>query len=149
MDGIVTAGTGYARPMHWPAHDWEQVPIASRVHVAAGRPVPLGLPVHLVGTVHARLEHGRWIAECPACPSAQFVDPADARFFCVEPNCGNGGANAWFTVIWPDERERLAVERAALRLPVDERNWVHPSDLTLMARAHRTWSALITVGAAS
>jgi hypothetical protein len=145
VDGIVTAGTGYQRPVHWPAHDWDRLPIATRVHVVVGRPVPLGLPTHPVGTVHARLEHGRWLAECAGCPSAQYVDPADPRFFCVD--CGNAGSNAWFAVVWPDEQERLALERAAVRLPVDDRNWVHPDDLTVMARAYRVWSTVITKGA--
>jgi hypothetical protein len=145
VDGITTAGNGYHRPMHWPTQDWEQLPIAARVHVVTGRPVPLGLPTHPVGTVHARLELGRWLAECGCCPSAQFVDPADPRFFCVD--CGNGGTNSWWTVVWPDEQERVAVERAALQLPVDDRNWVHPDDLTTMARAHRTWSKLVGASA--
>lgn len=145
MEGITTAATGYRRPVHWPNTDWERLDYAQRVHALCGKGIPVGLPIHPVGQVHARLEAGRWLAECACCPSAQLVDPADPRFFCVEETCGNGGTRAWFTVVWPTPKTRVSIERAAVALPPDQRNWVHPADLTLMARAHRQLSTLVTV----
>lgn len=37
-------------------------------------------------SVNARVENGRWIADCE-CGGATFVDPEDPRFFCF--SCGN------------------------------------------------------------
>ena len=34
-------------------------------------------------TTTARVELGRWIADCAFCPSAQVVSPLDPRFLCA------------------------------------------------------------------
>lgn len=141
MDGITTAANGYHRPTHWPNRDWEALPHSHRVHVVCSRAVPIGVPRHPDRAVHARMEAGRWLAECAGCPSAQFVSPADPWFCCVEITCG--WARSWCSVVWPDEHERLAVELAAAQLPVDDRNWVHRDDRTDTADGHRRLSRLI------
>lgn len=57
-------------------------------------------------TAYARVDLGRWIADCPWCKSAQFASREDHRFFCTE--CGNAPVHgAWITVLWPDEWEEI------------------------------------------
>lgn len=55
--------------------------------------------------VFARLEVGRWIADCK-CGGAEYVDPADPIFFCM--SCGNteyGGAIR--PVVFPEKRNEI------------------------------------------
>lgn len=73
--------------------------------------------------VYAFANHGRWMAQCPFCKSAQVAFEADRRFLCAE--CGNGesGGKA-LPVVWPDDRARLRIEAALAPRPRDNRNWV-------------------------
>jgi hypothetical protein len=82
----------------------------------------------LAPVVKARLNHGRWIGDCGlpdaarqrVCLNAQYVDPDDTRFFCVEcHNADCGGA--WRPVLWP--ADRAAVEAPLEGLPAREQNW--------------------------
>lgn len=94
-----------------------------------GRGVPDPTDAPPVGaSVMARLNHGRWIGDCGLddavrerrCLNAQFVDPDDPRFFCVECfNAANGGR--WRPVTWP--ANRALVEAELESLPVPEQNW--------------------------
>lgn len=70
--------------------------------------------------VYPQINHGRWVADCPECSSAQIVTPADPRLFCVE--CLSG----WFQLTFP--ADPLAAEQAVKGLPVREQNWWHPDD---------------------
>ena len=140
MEGITTAGD-YLRPQHWPTRDWEALPHSHRVHILCSRAVPLAVPRQPDRAVHARLEAGRWLAECGGCPSAQFVDPADPWYCCVETGCPWGAS--WARVIWPDDDERLALERAAVQLPVGDRNWIHRDHHGETVLAYRVHSRLI------
>lgn len=50
---------------------------------------------------HARIDYGRWIADCPyGCGGAQVPPWTDRRFFCI--NCANGGTGKWCPLEWPD-----------------------------------------------
>lgn len=76
-----------------------------------------------VGTVKARVNHGRWVADCPACPSAQL---AGETFVCAD--CGSGP----FTVVWP--RSAGKIEDALEVRPVANRNW-NPGESLARLRA--------------
>ncbi|OLZ72577.1 hypothetical protein AVW11_04075 [Streptomyces amritsarensis] len=65
-------------------------------------------------SIHARINHGRWVADC-VCGSAQVVTPADPRFAC--PECGYG----WARVLFPPKPAAAEAE-VADRAP-HERNW--------------------------
>jgi hypothetical protein len=95
-------------------------------HQTAGRGyhgVP-GLPPldRADGQALAYVSHGRWVADCPSCASAQEVDPADPQFWC--PMCQ---LPSWRTLLVPGKRELARIEAALLARPNPEnRNWMPP-----------------------
>ena len=71
------------------------------------------------GEVAARINHGRWLVDCPGCNSALVVDLGQPVFMCVE--CGNAGNEGkWFAVTVP--RNRKAIEDELLKRPWNGRN---------------------------
>jgi hypothetical protein len=70
----------------------------------------------------ARVNHGRWLVDCPYCSGAELADRDDPRFFCL--SCYNAGAGgAWLPVQFPGGRE--GIESALLeRKQAETRNWV-------------------------
>jgi len=60
------------------------------IKAAARKGFILSLEVGAVG-VTARIDHGRWIADCE-CKGAEYVDPDEPVFFCLSClNAANGG----------------------------------------------------------
>jgi hypothetical protein len=87
-----------------------------------------GIPPHMPTTeqvatsptVQVRANHGRWIVDCPFCPSAQVAAFDDHRFFCTD--CGNKAVLGKFVAIeWPSEAEQIDDVLSA-RLP-ENANW--------------------------
>ncbi len=75
-------------------------------------------------SVKAEVNHGRWVARCPFCTSAQVVTPADARFLCAGADgCANGPVRGAFVpIVFPSAQEQI--EAALLARPNREtRNW--------------------------
>lgn len=75
----------------------------------------------------ARVEGGRWIADCPFCPSAQVVSPADPRFLCAGlDGCANGEIRGAFArVVFPAEPVREQIECVLCERPDrGTRNWL-------------------------
>ena len=71
------------------------------------------------GEVAARINHGRWLVDCPGCNSALVVDLSAPVFMCVE--CGNAGNEGqWFKVTVPTNRK--AIETELLKRPWNGRN---------------------------
>lgn len=114
----------YTPPPSRPADAWQLVPPAERVvrwyEEQAQRRLPRPTGTILGVRVYPQINHGRWVADCPECSSAQIVTPADPRFFCVE--CLSG----WFRLTFPSDVP--AAEQAVKDLPLRERNWWHPDD---------------------
>lgn len=67
--------------------------------------------------IHAVVNHGRWVVECPVCASAQIGEPTDQRFYCGQ--CGNG----WFKVVYPDNFMEIEAVLAKVALP-ENTNWL-------------------------
>lgn len=64
-----------------------------------------------------RANWGRWIVECPVCPSALLLQPDDSTFQCWD--CGAAGDTEW-----PEESMREGVERLLSMRPNEiTRNW--------------------------
>lgn len=63
----------------------------------------------------AEIDFGRWIARCPVCGGAEYVDPDEQIFYCFD--CGNRetGGDAR-PVKFPEERERI--EKLVMTRPV-------------------------------
>ena len=71
------------------------------------------------GEIAARINHGRWLVDCPGCNSALVVDLGQPVFMCVE--CGNAGNEGkWFQVAIPSNRK--AIEAELLKRPMNGRN---------------------------
>lgn len=58
--------------------------------------------------VHARIDFGRWIADCE-CGGAEYVDPDEPIFFCL--SCGNSATSGRAReVIFPGNRDAIEKE---------------------------------------
>ena len=77
------------------------------------------IPDTVIGTVKARLNRGRWIADCPEddCFGACVVTSLDPIYFC--PDCGSG----WYEVIFPKNKAKIEAE--VLKRRVTRRGLVH------------------------
>lgn len=62
----------------------------------------------------ARVDYGRWVAECPFCGGSCMVDPDDPFFFCL--HCSGNGSGEAGPVTFPVKRDE--VETAVLEWPV-------------------------------
>ncbi len=82
--------------------------------------------------VRARIDFGRWLADCE-CGAAGYVDPADPNcFFCL--NCGTAAVNgAMRMVAFPVNRE--ALERELLKRPVAEPAHLPPVDTAINSKS--------------
>lgn len=114
----------YLPPPDRPADAWQLVPPAERViawyEEKQQRRLPRRSGTVLGVSVYPQINHGRWVADCPECSSAQIVTPADPRMFCVE--CLSG----WFVLAFPPDVP--AAEESVADLPVRDQNWWHPDD---------------------
>lgn len=115
---------------------------AERPHYAWGARTdgrPRELPRAIAPGIAARLEanHGRWVAHCPFCPSAQVASEGDRRLLCIAcDNAPVGGA--WVRVAWPSEPERRAIEDAlGRRADPRNRNWTPEESAEDLRRENR------------
>lgn len=81
--------------------------------------------------VYARIDFGRWIADCE-CGGASYVDISDDFFFC--PLCGNQANEGKARhVIFPDDRLRQEIEKELLQRKVKPRFGLVGTDAALNA----------------
>ncbi len=80
----------------------------------------LSLAPGLQGAVAARLEWGRWLADCPFCSGAELVSRAQPRFFCISCGMKQNGGHA-MTAVFPPNRE--VIESALENLPRYLQQW--------------------------
>jgi len=79
----------------------------------------------------AQINHGRWIATCPACGvGVEYVDPEEKIFYCF--SCGNyaiggDGRRVQFPRNW------VAIEKRVMERPVKKRKGANYIDREFMA----------------
>ncbi|MFD9225375.1 hypothetical protein ACFWDI_36445 [Streptomyces sp. NPDC060064] len=124
----------YSPPPQEPANAWDLLQPAERVIAYMERvqqrrlPRPQGV---LPGEVLiARIDAGRWVAQCPHCSSAQVVTPDDPRMWCVE--CLPDG---WSRVRFP--ADPAATEATVEGQPTRERFWWADDDTAWNRRRPR------------
>lgn len=121
---VQRAETYYLPPTPLAPDAWALVPPAARCtrwyEVKQQRRIELPDGLLLGHITYARIDAGRWVADCP-CGSAQVVTPTDPRLGC--PECGA----AWFPLTFPDDV--AAAEAAVAELLPAERFWWHPDDV--------------------
>ncbi|WP_405769332.1 transposase [Actinacidiphila glaucinigra] len=122
MIPVVRAEAFYTPPWRL-ADQWATVPPAERClrwyELKQQRRIQAPEGMILGHRLWARINHGRWVADCP-CGSAQVVSPADRRFAC--PECGAG----WFPIVFPADVD--AAEASIVGQLPHERNWWNPDD---------------------
>ncbi|MFI2314081.1 hypothetical protein AMK17_25395 [Streptomyces sp. CB00072] len=126
-DAIVQAETYYLPPpprRGQPAQDWSQVPGAELVYRWAEYRLSRRVSVPTASVpdhpgLYARIDDGRWLAECDACRAAWIVSVLDPRFGCVE--CKRD----WVPLIVPTDIPAAEAEALAQGL---SRFWWHPDD---------------------
>jgi hypothetical protein len=69
----------------------------------------------------AYVNHGRWVADCPSCRSAQVVTPNDPRFLCVCGNADTGGK--WLPISFPLPADMNEIDSLLGKRPDTNRNW--------------------------
>lgn len=86
----------------------------------AGIPLEQALAAPMAKATHAvpaRVEHGRWLVQCPDCGGAQLTAIEDKRFMCVE--CANVSIDVkWRPVIWPADVTAIVKQLEAREVPV-------------------------------
>lgn len=89
--------------------------------------------------VAARANWGRWVADCPYCPSALWVEPGSTDFVC-------GDCHSRAGIVWPDQETVYAIERLLMQRPnVVTRNWEPGEtvrDLMVENAAHGIYSGI-------
>lgn len=119
----------YTPPATAPAGAWQLQPPAERViiwyELKQQRRLPRPTAVLLGASRYARIDAGRWVADC-FCNSAQVVSPDDPRMFCVE--CLTG----WYSIVFP--ADPAAAEQAVAGSAAHRRFWWHPDDTTAWNR---------------
>lgn len=81
-----------------------------------------------------RVEHGRWLADCPWCKAAVFAPLTDPRFFC--PECMNTPVAGEFVRLqMPDEQTREQIVELLVKVPDEScRNWLSHETVAELAR---------------
>lgn len=73
--------------------------------------------------VHAYINHGRWVADCP-CNGAELVTPG------VDMVCGSCGMTS--TITFPSQKTRGDLDRLLEVRPVQNQNWTPDEDLAAL-----------------
>ena len=94
--------------------------MVQRMYMGMGfGPLPEPIAGNTSGDIAARINHGRWLVDCPGCNSALVIDLSELVFMCVE--CGNAANDGkWFQVTVPSNRK--AIETELLKRPWNGRN---------------------------
>lgn len=72
--------------------------------------------------VYARIDQGRWLADCPHCNGSEAVEPDTPLFYCLNSWCSRPTGNLYAPLRFP--KERVAIERVLLDRPnPTTRNW--------------------------
>jgi hypothetical protein len=76
-------------------------------------PVPRPTGDNPQAKAYARIDDGRWIADCPwGCGSAFNLPAGTAWFWCTE--CAGGGLGLTAALVWPDDMDRLTANMESL-----------------------------------
>lgn len=116
---FVDADRAYRNEAHLPA-PLRLVRQAWPHHLADYRE-PAGIAVGI--TAKARIEHGRWIVDCPfGCNGAQFASKQTRLFFCVDCLHSGKAEGRWIAVKFPDDIDAIEAELMLRPQPLT-RNW--------------------------
>ena len=70
----------------------------------------------------ARIEHGRWLADCPNCRGAENVTADEPVMYCC--SCGNEHLEGQLAPVhFPEDKQRKKLERLLTKRPRQNQNW--------------------------
>lgn len=96
-------------------------------------------------TTEARINHGRWLAECPQGDGGALVVSQEAPIFMC-PSCWNAEhGGRWIRVKFPAPKEKAQIEAALLQRPrtgrgaegIAHRNWEPGESVAALRRENR------------
>ncbi len=91
---------------------------------------------------HARIEHGRWIVDCPfGCGGAQLASKLHPQFFCVDCLHRDRAEGLWVAVVFPKNTDAIEAELVLRPHPVN-RNWF-PGETVRQLRSEREIRELV------
>ncbi|WP_055526003.1 hypothetical protein [Streptomyces graminilatus] len=128
MAVVLRAETFYLPPPTMPADAWDRLPAGERAlrwtEVHAQRRLPDIPREETAEPLYARVDAGRWLAEC-GCGCAHVVSPTDPHMLCTV--CLDG----WHPVTFPPDP--AAVEEEVVHQPRRHQFWYHPCDVRWQA----------------
>ncbi len=84
-------------------------------------------------TLRARINHSRWVVNCPHCNSAEFLF-GDKRFFCTE--CKNEAMDGkLYKIVMPKNKPQI--ETLLEPRPIFNRNWQYPETIEDLAEENK------------
>jgi hypothetical protein len=94
-------------------------------------PRPIGdHPKESPVVAYARVDHARWLADCPwGCGAAHALPRAERRFWCTA--CAGGGLGKTCRIVWPEHVARIEVNMESL--PTALANWPCFDDIPKLA----------------
>lgn len=82
----------------------------------------------------ARVDHGRWLADCPACNAGIALTPGASEAFCFGFGCGHRFTH----IAWPDDAAVEEIERTLRARPkIATRNWLPTETVDDLRRENR------------
>ncbi len=103
-------------------------------------------------SIEARVDHGRWIADCPLsienqpCNGAECVTDDDKVFICL--SCGNTQVNGQLIpVVFPSKNQRHKFEKSLALRPEANRNWFPGETPKKIAKENRKHKIPVPEGA--
>ncbi|MEV4159013.1 hypothetical protein [Nonomuraea dietziae] len=91
----------------WPEY-WQHIEAQRRGQVVP-RPTGHNPTVH----AYARVDYGRWIADCPwGCGAAHNLPAGADSYWCTE--CAGGGWGHTAALVWPDQLDKLTTNLESL-----------------------------------
>lgn len=102
--------------------------------------------------VEARVDHGRWIVDCPLkvqkqpCNGAENVTGDEKVFLCL--SCGNAQIDGeWIKVKFPPKGQREKFEKSLAVRPEAFRNWFPGETAKKIAKENRKHGVVVPEGA--
>ena len=119
---------------------------------AVGRGLKVSGRVHERRGIKARINHGRWIADCPLdrelqpCGGSECVTADDKIFLCL--SCGNEEVSGDFLKVrFPAKRSREKFEKSLALRPESLRNWIPGETPAKIAKENRKHGIAVPEGA--
>lgn len=101
----------------------------------AGVKLPPFKDVHATMRLYARVNHNRWIVDCPTCKNAEFLWPDERLFMCQI--CWNGTFNGQWVSVEVPQQKNIIEQILKTRPAPQNRNWEIGESVQELRRQNR------------